>query len=98
MEAEPVLTEAPDDSLGLVRAVHSNGYKNQLVVYTGTCILYGFTVYSSNVAAQWIQVIDTNTAPAAGVNPAASLTVAATANLGVYYGEPGFLFLAGCVI
>lgn len=78
--------------------IHTNGYKAALIVNTGPCKLVGFTVYSSNAAAQWIHVFDGTVAPATGVNPELSLTVLATANLGVYFGDDGLPFLNGCVI
>lgn len=95
---DPALYNQQAEPFGLVRAVHSNGYASKLVVYTGPCILYGFTVYSSNVAAQWIQLFDTAGAGPASSNQVAALTVAATANLGVYYGSIGRPFLTGLTI
>jgi len=82
---------------GQIAAVHTNGYQNKLLV-ASPCILYGITVFSSNVAAQWIQLFDVNGVPSSGANPDVSLTVAATANLGVYYGEGGRPFQRGLCV
>lgn len=56
--------------------------------------LYGFTVYSSNVAAQWIQVFDSSRKPQSGEIPAAVFTIAAVSNLPVQW-IPWRTFLAG---
>ena len=77
--------------------VHSTVYENAHVVKSGEGVLYGFTVYSSNAAAQFVQVFDLTTLPATGAVPAVVFTVAATAQLGVewIHGRP---FKTGCVI
>lgn len=76
---------------------HSNGYVAARVIKTGPGKLYGFSVYNSG-AAQFIQVHDGATVPASGAVPAAVFAVGATANLGVFFGDTGRAFNAGCVI
>lgn len=77
--------------------VHSTVYENAHVVRSGAGVLYGFTVYSSNAASQFIQVFDLTSAPANGAVPEVVFTVAATSQLGVewIHGRP---FHQGCVI
>ena len=77
--------------------IHSNAYEASRVVKTGTGILYGFTVYSSKVSAQFIQVFDASTLPADGAIPGPFFTVSAASNLGVNW-LPGRTFQNGCVI
>lgn len=80
---------------GLPLSVHSNAYENGRQIKAGPGLLFGFTVYSSNVAAQWIQLHDRQTAPGTGAIPAVTLTVATIANLAVSYIFPGRFFQTG---
>ena len=80
------------------QTIHTNGYNKTLVVNTGPCLLVGFNVYNSNVAAQFVQVFDGTAAPASGSQPAAVFIVPTVQNIGVYYGAVGRPFLNGCVI
>lgn len=77
--------------------VSSPAYESAHVVHSGAGVLYGFTVYSSNVAAQFIHIFDLTTIPANGAVPAVVFSVSATANRGVewVHGRP---FYSGCVI
>ena len=77
--------------------IHSNVYQASLVVKSGPGILYGFTVYNSKSAAQFIQVFDAATLPADGAVPAFVVTVATAANFGVNW-LPGRTFQTGIVI
>lgn len=86
-----------DGLANLPDSKHSNGYANSIVVKTGAGVLYGFTVYSSNAAAQFIQVFDAAAVPADTAVPTVLLTVAAAGNLGVTY-IPGRKFLYGIVL
>lgn len=76
---------------------HSIVYANSLIVKTGPGILYGFTVYSSAAAAQFIQVFDMTTVPADGAIPECVFTVTAASNLPVQW-LPGRTFTTGCVL
>lgn len=77
--------------------IHSPAYELGRQVKTGPGYLFGFTAYSSNVAAQWIQVFDLNRAPTAGEVPAAIYKVGAAAH--VYQNwVPARTFLVGCWI
>jgi hypothetical protein len=76
---------------------HTNVYAASLVVKTGPGKLYGFTVYNSG-AGQFLQVHDGSTVPANGAIPAFVLAVAATSNMGAYFGDVGRAFDTGCVI
>lgn len=77
--------------------IHSNALVASLVVKTGPGILYGFTVYNSKAAAQFVQVFDAAILPADGAIPACVFTVATVANLPVNW-IPGRTFKTGCVI
>jgi hypothetical protein len=76
---------------------HSNAYQNGLVVKTGPGVLYGFTVYNSAVAAQFIQWHDRATLPAAGDIPDGVISVATIASQGVAW-LPGRTFHTGIVL
>ena len=77
--------------------VHSNAYVAAMLVKSGPGVLYGFSLYSSNIAAQFIQIHDSLTVPASGAIPAALFTVGAAGNLAVNW-IPGRSFLYGCWI
>ena len=65
----------------------------------GEIILYGFTVYSSNAAAQNIQLFDDGYGtPADGSVPAANFPIGAKTDLSVYYGEAGRLCKGGLTL
>lgn len=83
---------------GLPLNSHSNAYANALQVKSGPGYLLGFTCYSSNAAAQFIQVHDSQTLPASGAVPCLVVTVAAASNLAVYFNTPGRSFLYGIAI
>jgi hypothetical protein len=76
-------------SSGLPLNVHSNVYENGHRAKPGPGLLFGFSVYSSNVATQFIQVHDTQTAPATGAVPAAVFAVGAASHLAISYIFPG---------
>lgn len=86
-----------DGSANLPDNKYSNGYANAIVVKPGPGILFGFTVYNSNAAAQFIQVFDLAALPADGVAPASLFSVPATDTRAVQW-LPGRTFLVGCVI
>lgn len=87
----------PDFDALLPLNIHSNVYEKARFVKSGPGILYGLSVYSSNAAAQFIQVHDTPAVPGSGVVPAAVFTVAATGNLPLQW-LPGRIFNYGCWI
>lgn len=60
--------------------------------------LYGFTVTSTNVAAQFVQVFDAGALPADGVVPLMALNVAAGSSVSAYFGSVGRAFEQGIVI
>ena len=78
-------------------SIHSQAYANALVVKSGPGKLYGFSVYNSG-AAQFILMLDAAAVQATGFIPCAAYAVAATANLGVYFGDTGRTFQTGIVI
>ena len=64
-------------------------------VTSGPARLFGFQVYSNKAAAQFIQLFDSQAAPASGAVPVAVFTVGATSNLPVAYPWPGRWFGRG---
>lgn len=88
----------PDGALALEPFNNpSIAYEAARIVKSGPGILFGFTVYNSNAAAQFILVFDTNTVPADGAIPACVFTVAGLSNLPVQW-IPGRTFTVGCVL
>jgi hypothetical protein len=77
--------------------VSSIAYNNFLHVKHGPGRLYGFTVYSSNASAQFIQVFDSSRKPNNGEIPAAVFTVSGVSNLPIQW-FPWRTFLSGCWI
>ena len=67
-------------------------------IATGYLRVYGFTVYSSNAAAQSILMFDSSTLPADTAVPLMPFAIGASANLGVYFGRMGRLFRRGLVL
>lgn len=74
---------------GLPLNTHSNGYESLRQVKAGPGLLFGFSVYSSNAAAQFIQVFDKHDAPATGDVPVAVFSVATVSHLAISYIFPG---------
>lgn len=70
---------------------------NNLVVKTGTCILFGFTVTNTNAAAQFVQVFDAATLPADGAVPILAISVPASNGTGFNW-IPGRTFRQGVVL
>lgn len=83
-----------DDEALLPLNVHSLAYENGHQVKTGPGQLFGFTAYSSNVAAQWIQLFDLASAPSSGAVPVAIFKVATAASITIGY-LPARTFLTG---
>ena len=65
---------------------------------SGAGTLFGFSVYSNRASSQFILVFDTQIAPGSGAVPVLVYTVAATSNLGVYFGSVGRAFSQGIYI
>jgi hypothetical protein len=78
--------------------VSSQAYEASRVVKSGAGRLFGFTVYNSAVAAQFIQLFDAQALPADGAVPVAVFKVATVANLAVFWGDWGRFFNRGIVI
>lgn len=86
------------DAPGLPLNSHSNVYEKWRPVKSGAGVLFGFTAYSSNVGAQFIQLHDEHTIPANGAIPVCVFTVATIAVLAVSFIFPGRFFERGIVI
>lgn len=61
----------------------------------GPARLFGFQVFSNKASSQFIQLFDSQTAPASGAIPVCVFTVGATSNLPVGYPWPGRWFSRG---
>jgi len=68
------------------------------VVLTGYLRVYGFTVYSSRVSAQFILVFDASSLPADAKVPLFAIPVTASSQVSAYYGAPGRIFQQGLVL
>jgi hypothetical protein len=77
---------------------HSNVYENSRVVKAGSGRLFGLVAYSSNAAAQFVQVFDAPALPDDGAVPVLVIPVAATAVVSLYYGSVGRWFQRGIVV
>ena len=77
----------------------SSGLAASILASAGVARLYGFTVYSSRISAQYILVFDLQAVPANGALPAMpALKIAADANLSVYFGSVGRSFDRGIAL
>ena len=68
------------------------------VVVPGRIIVYGFTVYSTNAAAQYINIFDANMVPADTAVPLFSWTLPANSGVGFGWQPNGRQFQTGLVI
>lgn len=96
MSAAPLAgwgTPDADDNL-IPLNIHSPAYQTGLQVKTGPGYLFEFTAYSSNVAAQWIQLFDLIGPPASGAIPVCIFKVAAAAHVFINW-NPARTFLVG---
>lgn len=78
-----------DAPRGLPVSNSSSALANAITVKSGAGTLFGFSVYSNRASSQFILLFDSETAPGSGAVPVAVFTVAATSNLGVYFGSVG---------
>lgn len=80
---------------GYPLSASSLALQSAFLVTSGPARLFGFQVYSNKGSAQFIQLFDSQTAPAAGAIPVAVFTVATISNLPVAYPWPGRWFSRG---
>lgn len=73
----------------------SSVYEAAHLVKAGPGTLFGFAIYNSKNAGQFIQAHDTQAAPGSGAIPVAVWTVATVANLNVAWVIPGRFFSRG---
>lgn len=71
---------------------------SSLVARTGVARLVGFTVTSTNVAAQFIQVFDLAAVPSNGALPLFTINVPIASSVSAYWGSMGRWFDRGITI
>jgi hypothetical protein len=72
-------------------------YEASRIAKSGAGLLFGFTVYSSNAAAQFILLFDSNTLPADGALPLIPFPIGATQGAAFSW-TPGRSFSRGIVL
>jgi hypothetical protein len=82
---------------GLPLNKHSNAYAASIAVLSGPGLLYGFAVYNSNAATQFIQVHDSEVLPPEGAVPVMFWPVATVSTFSLSW-LPGRSFQRGVVI
>lgn len=70
---------------------------NQFIA-TGYLRVYGFSVFSSNAASQYVLMFDASSLPADTAVPIMAFQVTTSGNVGVYYGPMGRIFQRGIVL
>lgn len=84
---------------GLPLSSYSPVYETFRPVFAGQGRLYGFSAYSSNVAAQYILVFDSPQPPESGDAPTLpAVKVASDSTAYAYFGSTGRWFTRGCYI
>jgi hypothetical protein len=91
MQGELEATGLPLNSTSLV-------LESSRLVKAGAGILYGIGGVNTKAAAQFVQVFDSLTLPADGAVPAFVMTVAASSNISVFWGDVGRFFQAGIFV
>jgi hypothetical protein len=86
------------DAHGWPLNVSSQAAEASHIIKSGAGRLFGFTVYNSNVGAQFIQLHDAQTLPADGAVPVFVCKVATVVDKGVFWGDWGRFFDRGIVI
>lgn len=76
----------------------SSALEASRVAASSPCRLYGFTVFNTKAAAQFILVFDANVLPADGAFTPLVYPVAATQSVSAYWGTSGRWFYRGVVI
>jgi hypothetical protein len=87
--------------LGEALYVPTNFYRPALtasIVVPGHILVYGFTVYNSNAAAQYVLMFDANELPANGLVPIFAQSAATKQLSGVSWTPQGREFLEGFVL
>jgi len=70
---------------------------NQFIV-TGYLRVYGFSVFSSNAATQYILMFDASSLPADTAVPLMAFPATSNGNVGLYFGPMGRIFQRGLVL
>jgi len=70
---------------------------NQFIA-TGYLRVYGFSVFNSNVASQYILMFDASNLPADTAVPLMAFPIATASNIGLYFGPMGRIFQRGLIL
>jgi len=82
----------------LPKNAHSNGLENRRTALSGAGYLVAVYIANTNTSAQYIQIHDTNAAPASGAVPEVLITAGASGDKFVPYSLPGRYFRHGITI
>lgn len=94
---ERIIVDGQPKIVSATEFVYSSALTSSIVI-PGQVLLYGFTMSSTNVAAQYVQLFDAQEVPADTAVPIMFKKVATGDSANVYYGEPGRRFTGGIVI
>lgn len=70
---------------------HSNALEASRVAHSGRCLLFGFTAFNTNAAAQVVQLHDADKLPADGAVPCFPFSVAASGDRWFGYWPPRYM-------
>jgi hypothetical protein len=94
-----VIVEPYDTEVAVLPPENFNvGALRNAIVVPGNIVVSGFTVYSTNAAAQFLCVFDANTVPADGAVPLWSWPLAAHNGVGFGWPSNGRRFKTGLVL
>jgi hypothetical protein len=83
---------APGNNAGV------SAYASSKVIKAGAGTLYGLSGYNSKTSAQFIQLHDAASVPAAGAVPVLLITVPASSNFSIDFGSRGRAFQIGIAV
>lgn len=88
----------PDDPTLAPDVASTAAYAASLAVKTAPGVLFGITGYNSKVSAQFIQIHDAAALPADNAVPKVIITVPASSNFSIDFGQYGLRCVAGIIV